>query len=82
MPYSDNQTSIPIIKDVRNKLKDNGKKGETYSDIITRLMDMPAPQIHGEHITRKVGKSKRPYIYLPDDYVGWEVAITKIRKVE
>jgi predicted CopG family antitoxin len=32
-------TTIPVTKDVRDRLKQYGKKGETYSDILKRLMD-------------------------------------------
>lgn len=32
-------TTIPVTKDVRDRLKLYGKKGETYSDILNRLMD-------------------------------------------
>jgi len=32
-------TTIPVIKDVRDRLKQYGKKGETYRDILKRLMD-------------------------------------------
>jgi predicted CopG family antitoxin len=32
-------TTIPVTKEVRDRLKQYGKKGETYSDILRRLMD-------------------------------------------
>jgi hypothetical protein len=32
-------TTIPTTKEVRDRLKSYGQKGETYSDILTRLMD-------------------------------------------
>ncbi|WP_048156992.1 hypothetical protein [Methanosarcina sp. Kolksee] len=32
-------TTIPVTKEVRDRLKLYGKKGETYSDILNRLMD-------------------------------------------
>jgi len=32
-------TTIPVTKDVRDRLKQYGMKGETYSDILKRLMD-------------------------------------------
>ncbi|MBN2487461.1 MAG: hypothetical protein JXA98_00365 [Methanosarcinaceae archaeon] len=32
-------TTIPTTKTVRNRLKSYGKKGETYTTILTRLMD-------------------------------------------
>lgn len=32
-------TTIPVTKEVRDRLKQYGKKGETYSDILKRLMD-------------------------------------------
>ncbi len=32
-------TTIPVTKDVRDRLKKYGMKGETYNDILKRLMD-------------------------------------------
>ncbi len=32
-------TTIPTTKVVRDRLKSYGKKGETYSDILTKMMD-------------------------------------------
>ncbi|MDY0385939.1 MAG: hypothetical protein RBT65_02155 [Methanolobus sp.] len=32
-------TTIPTTKVVRNRLKSYGQKGETYSDILMRMMD-------------------------------------------
>jgi hypothetical protein len=32
-------TTIPVTKDVRDRLKKYGMKGETYNDILNRLMD-------------------------------------------
>jgi hypothetical protein len=31
-------TTIPVTKDVRDRLKQYGMKGETYNDILKRLM--------------------------------------------
>jgi len=32
-------TTIPVTKDVRDRLKQYGMKGETYNEILKRLMD-------------------------------------------
>jgi len=32
-------TTIKVKKDTRDKLKDRGKKGESYDEIINRLID-------------------------------------------
>lgn len=32
-------TTVPTTKEVRDRLKSFGRKGETYSDILTRMMD-------------------------------------------
>jgi hypothetical protein len=32
-------TTIPTTKTIRDRLKTYGRKGETYSDILSRLMD-------------------------------------------
>lgn len=37
-------TSIRIQKDIRDRLKDRGKKGETYNEIIERLLDQTADE--------------------------------------
>ncbi|WP_292467285.1 hypothetical protein [Methanolobus sp.] len=34
-----NATTIPTTKVVRDRLKSYGQKGETYSDILMRMMD-------------------------------------------
>jgi hypothetical protein len=33
-------TTIPTTKTIRDRLKSYGHKGETYSDILTRMMDL------------------------------------------
>lgn len=32
--------TIPTTKAIRNRLENYGHKGETYSDILTRMMDL------------------------------------------
>ena len=34
-----NTTTIPTTKTIRDRLKTYGRKGDTYSDILSRLMD-------------------------------------------
>jgi hypothetical protein len=36
---TNDQTTIPATKAVRDRLKSYGRKGETYSEILERLMD-------------------------------------------
>ena len=38
MPYRDGVTTIQLSPTTRDKLKDLGKKGESYEDIILRLI--------------------------------------------
>ena len=38
MPYRSGVTTIQLSPDTRDKLKELGKKGETYEDIILRLI--------------------------------------------
>lgn len=33
-------TSIPLTKEIRDRLRTYGQKGETYGDILTKLMDI------------------------------------------
>ena len=37
--FAMSETSIPLTKAVRDRLKEYGKKDETYASILTRLMD-------------------------------------------
>ena len=37
-------TTITISKDTRDKIKEFGKKGETYNQIIARLIDFVSEQ--------------------------------------
>lgn len=36
---AEQSTTIPTTKGIRDRLKSYGQKGETYSDILTKLMD-------------------------------------------
>jgi predicted CopG family antitoxin len=38
MPYRSGVTTIQLSPDTREKLKELGKKGETYEEIILRLI--------------------------------------------
>jgi len=38
MPYRDGVTTIQLSPKTRDKLKDLGKKSETYEDILLRLL--------------------------------------------
>ncbi len=40
MPYKKGVTTIQLTPVTREKLKDLGKKGETYEDIILRLLKL------------------------------------------
>ena len=39
----DDQTQIPITKELREQLKSLGKKGQTYEDIIRMLIEKASP---------------------------------------
>lgn len=39
MASTNDQITIPTTKSVRDRLKSYGQKGETYSEILERLMD-------------------------------------------
>jgi hypothetical protein len=39
MSDSSNDTSIPLKKDTRERLKEYGMKGESYDKILNKLMD-------------------------------------------
>lgn len=42
-------TTIQVSKEIRDKLKELGKKGETYDDVIKNLLELA-----GKHHSQKV----------------------------
>lgn len=52
-------TTIPVTKDVRDRLKQYGKKGETYSDILKRLMDEVDYETFMERQYKKLEEKKK-----------------------
>lgn len=58
------------------------KKGHIQTALEEAITNwLEGPKIDAEHVTRTVGNPKRPLVYLPDDYYGWEVDVIKRRKV-
>jgi len=49
-------TTIPTTKVVRDRLKEYGQKGETYTDILTRLMDSIDKDEFVDRIYRRLEK--------------------------
>ena len=49
-------TTIPVKKDVRDRLKQYGTKGETYNDILKRLMDEVDYETFMERQYKKLGE--------------------------
>lgn len=52
-------TTIPIHKDVRDRLKRFGTKGETYSDTIERLLDLYEEFDLEQYIEKQYEKLKK-----------------------
>jgi len=52
-------TTIQVLKDTREKLKELGSKGETYDEIIQRLIK----KIKGSHKERSLGVVKKIYVH-------------------
>ena len=59
-------TTIPVTKDVRDRLKQYRKKGETYSDILKRLMDQVDYETFMERQYKKLEEKEK---YVPRDEV-------------
>jgi hypothetical protein len=52
-------TTIPVTKDVRDRLKKYGMKGETYNDILKRLMDEVDYETFMERQYKKLGEKEK-----------------------
>ena len=52
-------TTIPVKKDVRDRLKQYGMKGETYNDILKRLMDEVDYETFMERQYKKLGEKDK-----------------------
>jgi hypothetical protein len=52
-------TTIPVTKKVRDRLKEYGKKGETYNDILKRLMDEVDYETFMERQYKKLGEKEK-----------------------
>lgn len=61
-------TTIPTTKSIRDRLKGYGQKGETYSDILTRMMDSIDREEFMDRMYRRL-EEKDQFVSL-DDYVS------------
>jgi hypothetical protein len=52
-------TTIPVSKDVRDRLKQYGMKGETYNDILKRLMDEVDYESFMERQYKRLGEKEK-----------------------
>ncbi len=52
-------TTIPVKKDVRDRLKQYGMKGKTYNDILKRLMDEVDYETFMERQYKKLGEKDK-----------------------
>ncbi len=52
-------TTIPVTKDVRDRLKKYGTKGETYNDILKRLMDEVDYEVFMERQYKKLEEKEK-----------------------
>lgn len=52
-------TTIPVTKKVRDRLKEYGRKGETYNDILKRLMDEVDYETFMERQYRKLEEKEK-----------------------
>ena len=59
-------TTIPVSKETRNKLKSLGLKGETYDEIIARLMEMAR---YEEFMERQYALLKEKDRFVPLDAI-------------
>ena len=58
-------TTIPVKKDVRDRLKQYGMKGETYNDILKRLMNEVDYETFMERQYKKL-EEKEKFVSLDD----------------
>jgi len=60
-------TTIPLTKDIRDRLKKYGHKGETYNDILKRLMDEVDYESFMERQYKKLKKKRNLYPWMKSD---------------
>ncbi len=58
-------TTIPTTKAVRDRLKSYGQKGETYSDILIRMMDLIDREEFMDRMYRRL-EEKDKFVSLED----------------
>lgn len=58
-------TTIPTTKMIRDRLKSYGQKGETYSDILERLMDTVDKEEFMDRMYRRL-EEKEKFISLDE----------------
>jgi predicted CopG family antitoxin len=58
-------TTIPTTKEIKERLKNYGRKGETYSDILTRLMDSVSREELMDLMHRRL-EEKEQFVSLDD----------------
>lgn len=39
IPWNENHTNVPVLKTTRERLKEQKRRGESYDDVINRLID-------------------------------------------
>jgi hypothetical protein len=49
-------TTIAISESTRDKLKAYGRKGETYEEVISRLMDIVSREMFMEEVYRRLAE--------------------------
>ena len=51
-------TTIALDENTRDKLKSYGRKGDTYDDIIQRMMDIVDRELYLKEVYRRLGEKE------------------------
>ncbi len=52
-------TTIAVNESTRDKLKSYGRKGDTYDDIIQRMMDIVDRELYLNEVYRRLGEKDK-----------------------
>lgn len=52
-------TTIAVTEDTRDRLKSYGRKGDTYDDIISRMMDIVDKELYLSDVYRRLGEKEK-----------------------
>ncbi len=67
---AEKQTTIPVSRRIRDRLKTYGSMGETYNDILARMMDEVEREQFLARLRKEIDDPETEWVDLEDS--GWD----------